>query len=196
MKKIFALATVLVSMTAALTSCGNGEADHVINPAPKPDSEKTTPADTSDKEAAKITFDGTLYFTAGDNQLDCINCSYDIQVGGKTLTVNLADLQPTTNYPDGVKMALTALELNTGFKPVVLTYQIPSDLKGEVKITYNWSMKIGVNLPEKVSYIYGVITNNPGTASSDFHSSTVKAEKLQKQLERLNTRTALNAIIQ
>ena len=134
MKKIFALATALVSMTAALTSCGNGEADYVMNPAPSPvvtSTNSTTQTGSSHTKTLSqdVNYNAiTFYIPFVDGQLDHFDYQFTVEGKFGTETFNAADLYDAGFVPAAAKLKD---QTNVFYK----AFMLKADLKSHDKLT-------------------------------------------------------------
>jgi len=144
MKKIFAFAIALVSMASVMTSCNNDNDDFVEQKAPK--QEQSSKVENSE-------FDGKLYFAAYESQFENVNTIYTVQVGSETMQVNVEDLPLATQLPYMIQKKLEDVKV----KPNIYVYTIPAGMKGEVKVTCNWTAK--ENIAEMIDFYCGVGAN-------------------------------------
>ena len=182
MKKIFALAVALVSMTAAMTSCSsNDEAEHVMN---------STPSSTSMNTSTPVSeYAGQIYFSAFSDQLQYINTVYNVQVGNQTYTVNVSDLQTVSSYPMQAKVLLgNSKETSSALK--IYLYKLPAGSKGKVTVTSAFSVKQGVEMPEKVNVALAFMAFGSKSADQLVQlSSNCPSNTLEQRLEIKNGST-------
>ena len=95
MKKIFALAAALVSMSAVMTSCGNnGEANDIMTPRPQaPAATDNTNTNSGNAEAAKAQARTLkVYVPVLDGQQNFIDEAFVLTVDGKTYNFKTSEL--------------------------------------------------------------------------------------------------------
>ena len=191
MKKFFAFAMAIVSMAAVMTSCSNDEADFVAQKAPVAPTTQTTThvtpkADKVENEVINETFDGTLYISATTQQLDLFDNVYTISAGGQTFEVNVADLQETTYQPERTAEMMAAYRAKyTDGELKTFTYKLPVAVSSRLDVQANahFSIKDGVELPEKVFAVCGM-SDKDGWGS--FKGTTgLVSEKVPGYLEKV-----------
>jgi len=189
MKKIFAFAAAIVAMASVMTSCGNDNLDYIEQKVPTvtEQEQQSQPAKSvaqdnkeNDAESTKSekTFDGKIFFTASQSQLEYFNNIYNVTVGDETVEVNVAELPIAPEIPGCMVMKIRgfeALYVLTGndYDPaVVYQYTIPEGKKGDVSVTANISVKEGVTAVEDALLWYG--------AGCNMDCDNVKLERVTK----------------
>ena len=184
MKNVFAIATIaIVSLSAVMTSCSNGEADDVMAPRPQQNqatsSESSSTSSASDESSkAMPEFDGTIYFYTMPEQSQYMNTIYTVEAGGQTFTVNVDELPVLSTQPEAAQFIKDASLGTTDLsKYDCHSYTLPASVKGSVvTVCETFSVKEGVTMPEKVSFVRGCLM---GINSSVHVSEGMRSDKLE-----------------
>ena len=161
MKKIFAFAMAIVSMAAVMTSCSTDNADFIEQKAPAPTAVSISTTTTSfDESKALPEFDGNIYFGAFEHQNEYISSIYTVQVGDHTETIDIEKLPVATTFPENIETHFRRCANGKGFvQPTVYVYQVPADMKGDINVTANLTVKEGVELPAELDVMGGASAN-------------------------------------
>ena len=137
-------------------------------------------------------FDGTIYFYAAPGQSQYINAVYTVEAGGQTFTVNVDEL-PLSTQPAIAEIANKHNSNNIDLKECEChSFTLPASVKGgEVTVRKTFSIKEGVTLPEKVSFIHGCIM---GCHNCILYAGNVGADKLDGLLAYIAKETGDKAL--
>ena len=183
MKKIFAFAIALVAMATSMVSCNNDNADFIEQKAPV--APNTTQVES---KAVTTSFDGKLYFGASDDQLEYVNNIYNVTVNGETVEVNVANLPTTTDVPFANELSESLKKANATF----YVYQVPTNAKGSIRVTCNFSIKEGVELPETITFVEGAAIYRSNLIGAQ---NNLISKKLESLLTKYNTLTDIHFAI-
>ena len=181
-------------VASVMASCSNGSNDMVkeLDPANKPSASQSSSSSSSN--VVNTTFDGNIYFFAAPSQFNYVNTEYTVQVGSQTMTVDVATLPTTTNYPLVVELDLKQSKSTFGegyVTPNVYVFKVPTNLKGDIQITSNFSLKEGANLPKDFFFCYGAESSD--SKGSGIHANQVITSNFDKFNSK--TRTVYSSVL-
>lgn len=132
-KRLLSLAVALTTMASAFTSCSGSDDEKKFGP--------------------EGGYCSAIYFVGEESEYDYFNPEYILKAGTKSVTLNLKDMVKTTVglSQDALKAVQAAKE--EGFNPTMYNYVIPSDIHGKIAIYPNYTIKDGVELPEKCNVL-------------------------------------------
>lgn len=161
----------MLAMAFAFSSCG--------------DDDDETPGGGSAKEVRKV----YIY----DNGNQYLNRQYKLTVGSETKVLKLDELKKETAAPSKVESAAST-DVNkakaAGETVTIYSYDIPATMHGDVALRSDFSIKDGVELPEKVGVLIAgfvcVGNENSFIASGSAVYMGLMKEKVQEYLDKKN----------
>lgn len=142
MKKFFAFAIAIVAMATSMVSCNNDNTDFIQQPAPA--------AQTHNNPAADI----NLVVAVTPAQINYLDETYVVSVGGNEQTVKVSDMAPIT--ADQVRSYNNIGDLSAAFKVdvVYFTYPLGQIKAGQTAKVVSYKADVKANHPaEEFDYV-------------------------------------------
>lgn len=175
MKKFLFMAIAMLTMAFAFTSCS------------KDDDTNNSGSNNSGKEAR------TIYFF--DTSCQYLNRQFKVTIGSETKILKVdADLKKVSVAPESVNSsAENDSKMAQGATISIYSYEIPTTMHGDVTVYPDYSVKDGVELPEKITFLFGAYTifgdaSKVAAHGQSFGMTGLKKEAVQSYLEQRNAK--------